>query len=1519
MNYFLQKKVFLPICLLIFALGGITQATAQYNVTFEVCGVPPGAPELTLFTMNEQPGTPDLVFGTQNPLTGDWSVSVTFTSGVLFPSWSLRASNANLESTAIIANVCPCAQPICNDVPGIVGNCTTNFMARNPMLNGVDGSVYKVNWGDPEISLVVQEVAINCPSDINVANEASATPDITGMATSDDPDAAINFTDFVTPATCTAGPMINRVWKAVNECGESATCIQQITTSGPTQDNFRIAYEVSNVPPSALAPWGGFSMFAPNGTPSFQFTTQTTPSGNYIHSVEYPCNGGTFQTFNFNNEVPVLINNFCPCAQNLCNDVNGIVGNCTTFMFHNPGMDGTFDASYGIEYGGAELVRIPSPIITGVPASIEISCSDPVPGDVGGIAASGGCGDGAGAMVSFSQSELLAGPGMNGVGIILNTWTVVDVCGNTTSSTQIVTIIDEEAPVINCDPMTVTVEAGGNTSPTAAGTGMATATDCDPDFTLTASDEVNTDGFCNGESVITRTWLATDGCGNTSTCVQTITINDSTAPVITTCPAMVGPIEGCDESAITIDNAGFIFSATAVDIPFDDFPGMADGVNSAGTATYIDVITDNSCPNPITSVTRTWTVTDECGNTSEPCEQIITIEDTTAPVVTCPANVGPIEGCDESVITAASASFAFSDTETVVLEADFVAAGGAIVEACGVESINYIDVITDMSCPNPRLSVTRTWTAIDNCGNISLTCDQIITVEDTTPPVLTCPATETLACNTDPLPLATTIADFINIGGTAGDNCSMLDDLTVSFSDNPASQSLLNFCPGTSEADRTLTRTYTITDACGNSSTCAQQFIYLESSAGPTITATPADQTVDCTVNAFPQLALFTAEGDCSNIAYSVSSPTTLGNPGCPGNRIQYTYTATDVCGRMVSHIQTYTLSNEGPEFVCPSDICAIECPADTDMIQAQFDDYANLATVITSCSEIGFSVDNDFNPNGFISQNCANPTVAVEGAVAYQVVRFTATDACGRNATCTALVVLKDSNGPVVNGGVSTGLADCNDSNLQQGYTDWANVQINGLSATDECSNGTVTYSYAPLSPNVDCSGGVATTPVSFTATDACGNTTVQTAFYQIIDNGTGAPVMATVAGTLQTEESEMIELAEVQVEGYMNNMMLTNADGYYQFDLLSAQNYTIEPSRNDDPLNGITTYDLILLGQHLLEINQLDSPYKMIAADINESGSITALDLIELRRMILHIEDEFSTGKSWTFVDAAFEFPQPTNPFATTFPTVANINNLGSGEIINFIGIKLGDLNASASPTLLQAGDTRSSDGSLNIRLEDQLLLKGQTYDLAFKASDFTEVEGFQFTLDFLPGHLELADYQSGELAGISAENFGFTKADQGKITMSWNATKGVSVSDEATLFEVRFTALKAGQLSELISINSSLTASEAYQADLLKEVVLDFEVMNTSPKSFALLQNQPNPFSQETVIGFQLTEAADATLTIFDISGSVVWQQKNTYEAGTHQVMMDKGDLGVAGVYYYQLSTRLHTATKKMILLN
>jgi hypothetical protein len=108
------------------------------------------------------------------------------------------------------------------------------------------------------------------------------------------------------------------------------------------------------------------------------------------------------------------------------------------------------------------------------------------------------------------------------------------------------------------------------------------------------------------------------------------------------------------------------------------------------------------------------------------------------------------------------------------------------------------------------------------------------------------------------------------------------------------------------------------------------------------------------------------------------------------------------------------------------------------------------------------------------------------------------------------------------------------------------------------------------------------------------------------------------------------------------------------------------------------------------------------------------------------------------------------------------------------------------------------------------------------------------------------------------------------------------------------------------------------EAYnQSEEVIGVQLTFGAEAVADRA-ALRQNVPNPFSEETAIGFYLPKASKAVLTIRDVKGALIYRVEGNYAKGNNQVMLKQNELGASGVMYYTLETSDFTDTKKMVLL-
>ena len=397
-------------------------------------------------------------------------------------------------------------------------------------------------------------------------------------------------------------------------------------------------------------------------------------------------------------------------------------------------------------------------------------------------------------------------------------------------------------------------------------------------------------------------------------------------------------------------------------------------------------------------------------------------------------------------------------------------------------------------------------------------------------------------------------------------------------------------------------------------------------------------------------------------------------------------------------------------------------------------------------------------------------------------------------------------------------------------------------------------------------------------------------------------------VAGTIVNPQGENVESVNIQISGGAEQAMTTGADGQYMFMLEQGVDYTVTPTKDINPLNGVSTFDLVLISKHILGITTFDSPYKYIAADVNKSGTITAFDMVQLRQLILNITETFPANDSWRFVDAAYEFTS-ANPASEGFGEAYSITGLNTNmENVNFVGVKVGDVNGNAQANSLLGAESRSVAGTFELTTAEQFVSAGQQVTVSFTADQLANIEGYQFTMNYAG-----TDGQIGE--GVAkAANFNTNQAAKGIIATSWNGEAGAGEE----LFELSFVANRSGMLSELLSITSEVTQAEAYSVEgELQSVGLRF-TEGAVAAGFELSQNTPNPFGEETVIGFNLPQAGQATLTVMDAQGKVLRSISADYGKGYNQIVVKARELGATGVLYYQLESADNVATKKMIVI-
>ena len=354
------------------------------------------------------------------------------------------------------------------------------------------------------------------------------------------------------------------------------------------------------------------------------------------------------------------------------------------------------------------------------------------------------------------------------------------------------------------------------------------------------------------------------------------------------------------------------------------------------------------------------------------------------------------------------------------------------------------------------------------------------------------------------------------------------------------------------------------------------------------------------------------------------------------------------------------------------------------------------------------------------------------------------------------------------------------------------------------------------------------------------------------------------------------------------------------------------------------MTTFDIALVSKHLLGIQSLSSPYKLIAADVNKDGEVSAADMLYMRKVILRALPEFPNNTSWRFVDKNYVFTNPENPFISDFPEVVNINNLPIAAQANFVAIKIGDVNNTVNPLNLIGGNgveiqVRNAK-TLNFEVEDVDMQAGFEYTIPFKSTYFNAL-GYQFTLNHTEG-VEVVKIINGTLPSMSDNNFGKFK---NALTTSWN---GNFNDKNAEAFSLVLRANKNVKLSDILTIGSNITAAEAYDKNgEAMNISLNFKGLtngilgnnseNTEGGNFNLNQNEPNPFESETKVSFNIPKETQGKLTVFDAKGRIVKTVQSLFKKGYNAITIQKSELSTTGVFFYRLDTPTHSATKKMIV--
>ncbi|MBN8680731.1 MAG: T9SS type A sorting domain-containing protein [Chitinophagales bacterium] len=338
-----------------------------------------------------------------------------------------------------------------------------------------------------------------------------------------------------------------------------------------------------------------------------------------------------------------------------------------------------------------------------------------------------------------------------------------------------------------------------------------------------------------------------------------------------------------------------------------------------------------------------------------------------------------------------------------------------------------------------------------------------------------------------------------------------------------------------------------------------------------------------------------------------------------------------------------------------------------------------------------------------------------------------------------------------------------------------------------------------------------------------------------------------------------EALEEVEMNIDaaGFDSTFLVSGT--YDLSDVASLQNrsYTLKPTRDGHP-SGLTTYDLVLISKHILALEPLQCPWQIIAADVNCSGSVTTFDIVNARKVILGIENNFPCG-SMRFM-----------------PDSAAVSN---GKCQSFIGVNLGDVNAGPCTDSLNA-PTLERKVSNKLWFRDRYLKAGETLSVPVYLEHPAFAEGLQLSFSFNPAKAEMRQISSDILPEFSSDIW---HNQGGLVRLSWFHLPGVDVQPHTALFQVQFTVLQDVWLSELLQWSSG----EDFPAEIYSPKGYIHQLRASSWQGIA--QIYPNPAKGYFWLSME-NEAGEQLIQLTDVQGKKVFKERFVLEKGFNLLEID-----------------------------
>jgi len=1063
---------------------------------------------------------------------------------------------------------------------------------------------------------------------------------------------------------------------------------------------------------------------------------------------------------------------------------------------------------------------------------------------------------------------------------ITRSWVATDESGNSSNCEQTIMVNplplsavempanydgSENAPLI-CDGNWTALDNG---YPSPSSTGTPSFPDCG-NIEATYTDVYFEE--CGAGFKVVRQWFVIDWCTtNSLNHNQIIKILDQEGPTFSCPEDMTISTEGydCVSEAITLSS-----DLEVVDCS-DEYSFSYEVYNEVGEDLTIDHIDDDVLSGlPQGMYQLAYIVTDICGNSSS-CNIQIAVEDNAAPFAVC-------DGFTKVAVTSNGVADLFAsslDDDSFDNCGEITMEVAKMTDECGW-GLSFGPKV-HFCCDEIGDTVLVAFKVTDQVG-LSNTCMVSVLIEDKLPPEMVCPSDITLSCD-----VAIDINDLSDFGIVAEGESSpgpiILDGAVIGqsgyYNDN-CSVTISEVINDNVECGNgTITRTFTATDAYGESNSCTQT-ITIENDNIFTINdinwpnnfiSTGCDS-----IQALPNIAgePVLSDDKCAQVASTYEDQVFyISGDACV--KILREWTVIDWCqfdadneSGLWTYIQEIKLKNTVAPVILSCEDVEV-CSYDEDCLSENVTISAMATDDCTDSLSLYFVWKLDIDDNGSIDEEGEGASFDRVLELGAHRVFWTVEDGCGNPTTCDYRIDVRDCKNPTpycISSITTTIMPSAGEIDV------WASDFDYG--STDNCTEeDNLVFSFSPNINDTNrvfncdsLENGIAQIfSLEMWVTDEWGNQErcevsfiVQDNDDVCADNGT---IKGKISGKVITQDQKSIPDAEIDIAASIDTFSgfeMTDEEGLFVSESPEYLKYTLRPYYSSAASGGVSTFDLVLLQQHILGINEFDNPYDVIAGDVSKNERLNSSDLLIMRKMILGIILDWPKEQApWTFVDSAYVFEDEEYPFY--YPDSIVIQTLmDTTKAANFIAIKIGDINGSYNPSLVGDEPPIETRSDLDITSEFRYNVQSQSYDMSISSEE--KVQGLQFSLTIPSGTTVDSDILSEDDYYILDNELRVVWLNDNKI--DFDGTKLLSIT-----MDKKENILLSSSIDHEVIVNN-----EAYMLPIT--IATDTEVDNKNIERLITILS--NPFEDDLNIKVNTSDPID--IEVYNNNGQLIYSKKN-----------------------------------------